>query len=483
MSGQTELPPLCVDLDDTLIRTDVLWECIVQLWRKPGVFVRALLALASRGKAGFKSILAEAIPIDPTALPWREEVLEYLRAQHAAGRTVVLATATHHLWAQPIADHLGLFIRVFATDGAVNLSSISKRDALTSAYGPSGFDYIGDHIKDLPIFSAAREALLVNPSATLQARVSAQGNLGQIFRDPPFDVHLLARALRLHQWAKNALLAVPLLSAHLVFNLQAWINLALAFLGFGLVASATYLINDLVDLHSDRRHPRKRLRPLASGRLSIRTGLCLALGLGIIGFVLSYILLPFGFGAYLVAYVLITLGYSLYLKRKLLIDALTLAMLYTLRILAGGAATAIVVSEWLLMFSLFMFLSLAFLKRIIELRGATGETRIPGRGYSAVDLETVRVIGVTSGMMAVLVFAMYISSPAVSLLYRSPQILWLLSPLLIYWIARIWFLAARDEVDHDPVVFALMDARSYGVGACAALILLFAKLSTIRTHW
>lgn len=472
--------PLCVDLDGTLIRTDILWESIVRLWRNPVSLLRALLALLLHGKAAFKTVLAEAVAINPAALPYREAVLEFARAQHHAGCTVVLATATHRQVAQDIADHLGIFSRVFATENGVNLSGARKREALEAAYGNRGFDYIGDSHKDLPVFAAARHALLIAPSRALLSKTSALTEVSRIFSEPGLDMKVIARALRLHQWAKNALLAVPLLSAHLLLNVGAWIDVALAFLAFGLVASSTYLINDLLDLQSDRLHARKRFRPLASGTLSIPAGLLLVVISASMGFFLAWTFLPSGFIFYLLAYVALTLGYSFYLKRRLVLDVLTLAVLYTLRILAGGVAIGVVVSEWLLMFSLFIFLSLAFLKRAIELMGMEGGGRVSGRGYSRDDLDIVRTIGVSSGLISVLVLSLYISSPAVSQLYRAPHLLWLLCPLVVYWITRIWFLAARGEVDHDPVVFALFDWRSYVIGACGMAI---ALLATLNPSW
>jgi 4-hydroxybenzoate polyprenyltransferase len=268
-----------------------------------------------------------------------------------------------------------------------------------------------------------------------------------------------------------------------VLNFEAWISTVVAFFAFGFVASATYLVNDLVDLQSDRIHSQKRFRPLASGRLAIPTALVAAPGLGLLGFALAIAFLPPGFVACLVIYVVLTFAYSLDLKRRLLVDVLTLAALYTLRIVAGGAAIGVVVSEWLLGFSLFIFVSLAFLKRAVELKGRDELARDSGRGYSAVDLETMRIVGVSAGLISVLVFSLYITSPAVSQLYRSPQMLWLMCPLLIYWIARIWFLAARGQVHHDPVVFALVDWRSYVVGACALVTVLLAKLGPGAIHW
>jgi len=482
-TGDKQPVPLCVDLDRTLIRTDILWESIVQLWRSPVTALRALLALLLHGKAAFKTVVAEAITINPASLPYREDVLEFVKAQHRAGRDVILATATHRIPAQSVADHLGVFFRVFATESGINLSGVHKQAALESAYGKGGFDYVGDSDKDLPIFSAAREALLVSPSRSLLERASAVGNVARVFSEPNSNIKVIARALRLHQWAKNVLLAVPLLSAHLVLDIEAWTSVVIAFFGFSLVASSTYLVNDLVDLQSDRIHLQKRFRPLASGHLAIPTGLMLAIASGLLGFTLSLAYLPPGFVAYLVVYVALTLGYSFYLKRRLLVDVLALAVLYTLRILAGGMAIGVVVSEWLLMFSLFIILSLAFLKRAIELMGVEGRARVSGRGYSPTDLDTIRIIGVSSGLISVLVLSLFISSPAVSQLYRSPQMLWLMCPLLIYWIARIWFLAARGEVAHDPIVFALFDWRSYVVGACGVVIAFLASVDAKWIHW
>ncbi len=475
LSGQRDVP-LCVDLDGTLIRTDILWESAVQLWRSPVVAMRALTALLLHGKASFKSVLAEAVLVDPASLPYRDDVLEFVRLEHAKGREIVLATATHRVVAQQVADYLDVFSRFFATENGVNLSGAHKLAALEAAFGKRGFDYVGDSRKDLPVLSAAREALLVDPSRTLMRKASAAGNVSRVFSGEQTTMALIARALRLHQWAKNILLAVPLLAAHRVTDLHAWTSIAIAFLGFGLVASATYLVNDLVDLQSDRQHAQKRFRPLASGHLRIRSGLILAAALGSLGFLLSSAFLPSAFVAYLVVYAALTLCYSLDLKRRLLVDVLTLAVLYTLRILAGGAAIGVVVSDWLSIFSLFIFLSLAFLKRVIELQASADSARVSARGYMPHDLETVRVIGVSCGLVSVLVFALYISSPAVSQMYRFPQMLWFICPLLIYWIARMWFLAARGELHHDPVVAALLDWRSYVVGACGLAAVLVAKI-------
>jgi 4-hydroxybenzoate polyprenyltransferase/phosphoserine phosphatase len=466
--------PLCVDLDHTLIRTDILWESLLQLRKRPIVAARAMLALVLQGKAAFKRIVMAAVAIDPATLPYRDEVLSYVRQQREIGRETVLATASHRIAAQRIADHLGVFSDVLATDGATNLSGAQKRAALERAYGARGFDYIGDSHKDLATLAAARSGMLVNPSRLLLRKAAAAGNVSRVFTEPRARGKELLRALRVHQWAKNVLLVVPLVAAHKVGDLQACAAIAIAFFAYGLVASAAYVINDLVDLQSDRLHAQKRFRPFASGQLSVPSGLGLALALALAGFGAAVALLPAAFVGYLLVYLALTLAYSFDLKRRLFVDVLALAVLYTLRILAGAAAIGVLVSEWLLMFSVFLFISLAFLKRVIELKAKADPSNIAGRGYSLVDLDTMRIIGVSSGLISVLVLALYINSPATSGLYRAPQVLWLICPLLIYWISRIWFLAGRDQVHHDPVVFALVDWRSYVVGAMAIAVIFVA---------
>lgn len=475
--------PLVVDLDGTLLRTDVLWESFVQAWRSPVTVVRAFVALIFRGKAAFKEVMARYATIEPATLPYRDDVLEFVRAQRAAGRRVILATAAHRALADRIATHLDVFDSVLATENHVNLSGQQKREALETLFGKRGFDYIGDSRKDLPVFASARQAMLVSPSHRVLSKVHGVGVVSRVFPTEGLDVKTLARALRLHQWTKNVLLAVPLLTAHQVFNWQAWANVGLAFLSFGLVASATYILNDLSDLQADRRHAKKRDRPLASGRMPVSAGVGLAAALGVSGAAIAFAFLPSQFILLLAGYVFLTLAYTFDLKRRLFVDALTLAVLYTVRILAGGAAAGVSVSEWLLMFSLFVFVSLAFLKRFVELGGMTGPDTLAGRNYAPVDLETVRTIGISSGLMSVMVFALYINSPAVTQLYRSPAVLWLICPLLFYWIARLWLLAARGKVHHDPVVFALIDWRSYVIVSGVIVTMVVAKSWSINMPW
>ena len=471
--------PLCVDLDGTFILSDVLWESVVQLWNKPATAIRAVWALR-HGKAAMKSVLAEEVAIDPAALPYREDLLAFLRSQHKAGRHLVLVTATHRIVAEQVADYLGIFDGVMATEGKLNLGGERKKKALVAAYGVGGFDYVGDHLKDLAIFSVARLSLLADPSDRLREKTAKAGKVDMIFEHKRRWSKVILRALRVHQYAKNALLGVPLITAHLLLDASAWRNLILAFVSFSMLASATYIVNDLHDLPLDRKHQKKRFRPLASGDISIPFGIGLAFILACFSFGITLAFLPRLFLAFLVIYTFLTLLYSFDLKRRLIVDALTLAMLYTLRIIAGAAAISVVLSEWLLMFSLFLFVSLALLKRAIELDGITEGKRIPGRGYFPSDADIIRSIGPTSGVLSVLVFALYINSPEVTKHYSTPQMLWLLCPLLIYWITRIWFLANRGHVDQDPIVFALMDIRSYVVSVFAGIIMFLASFDLMK---
>lgn len=470
--------PLCVDLDGTLILSDVLWESVIQIWRKPLNALRAIWALRL-GKAAMKQVLAEAIPIDPSTLPYRKDLLSYLQAQHASGRRLVLVTATHNLIAQRVADYLGIFSCVKASDGHINLIGENKKIALIAAYGERGFDYVGDHNKDLTIFASARCSILADPSTRLKEKTVLVSKIDRIFTHQRNWFKIILRALRVHQWAKNVLLGVPLIAAHMIFNFGAWVNLLIAFVCFSLLASATYIVNDLHDLTIDRKHKKKYSRPLASGDLPIPIGITLALVLALISFSLTIYFLQKLFLVFVITYTILTLAYSFTLKRRLIVDALTLAALYTLRIIAGAAAIGVSLSEWLLMFSLFFFVSLALLKRYIEL-DSINEGSIPGRGYMASDIDVVLSIGPTSGFMSIFVFALYINSPVVSKLYSTPQVLWLLCPLLIYWITRIWFLAKRGMVHHDPIVFALMDLRSYIVASLASGILMLASIDLFR---
>ncbi len=465
------LVPLCVDLDGTLIATDLLWESLIGMIRKRPMDAARLPFWLLEGRATLKRRIAERVALDVQTLPYRAEVIDFLKDEKTLGRRLVLATAADRRLAERVAAHLGLFDEVIATDDGRNLKGREKLAALQERFGASGFDYLGDSPADLPIWEGAREALLVRTSRDMERRAAAVRPPSRVFEGGRGGPKALFKALRPHQWAKNVLVFVALIAGHQIFQLDLLLRSGLAFLAFCFAASAVYILNDLLDLEADRRHPRKRKRPFASGAASIPAGIAMVVAL--LGATTALAaLLPLQFVGLLVLYLLLTTAYSTYLKRKVMIDVICLAGLYTLRILAGGAATSIVISPWLAAFSMFLFLSLAFAKRYTELSASAGSLdMIPGRGYLTSDIELIRSLGPTSGYLCVLVLCLYLNSPDVRVHYQRPEILWLACPLLLYWISRVWVLANRRLLDDDPVVFALRDRVSRIVGVLAALIL------------
>lgn len=473
----TQSPPLFVDLDGTLLATDLLWESVLELIRNRPTAALRLPFWLLRGRAYLKRRVAEQVELAVATLPYRAEVVSQLRAEHEAGRAIVLATAAEQTLAEAVADHLGFFSGVIASDGVRNLKGAAKLAAIREWAGPGvPFEYIGDSTADLPIWAEAERAIAVNPGRSLLEQARRRGIATEVIATPHGLLRPILRAVRPHQWAKNVLLFVPIITAHRVTDPVVLGQAMAAFLAFSLAASSGYLFNDLLDLKSDRRHKSKHRRPIASGRLPIPTaiGLFAAMLAGSLG--VAAALTP-AFLGMVVLYLGLTTAYSLYFKRKLLVDVICLGGLYTLRILAGGVATSIVISTWLLAFSMFLFLSLAFVKRYTEIDGVPetdGKAKVSGRGYMPGDLDMVRSIGTSCGGLAVLVVGLYINSPDVTVLYRHPKLLWLTCPVILYWISRIWFLAQRREMPHDPVVFALGDRISYLAGLCLALILVLA---------
>jgi 4-hydroxybenzoate polyprenyltransferase len=467
--------PLVVDLDGTLVRTDTLHESLlVLLKRNPLLLVLAALWLL-KGKAAFKAEVGRRVRLDATRLPYSEPLLAYLQEEKARGRRLVLATAADQSIAEAVAAHLGLFSEVYASDGKVNLSGARKLERLKQAHPE--FDYAGDGEVDLVLWREARRALVVHGSPGLQRRVRALGR-GEVrvFEAPATGVRTWVKALRMHQWAKNALVFVPIVAGHKASDLGLLAQAALGFAAFSLCASSVYVLNDLLDLDSDRRHPTKRERPFASGALPVRVGAVLAPVLLVAGFTLALLLLPLPFSALLATYYALTLGYSMYLKQVLVLDVLVLAGLYTVRLFAGSLATGVPTSSWLFTFSMFLFLSLALVKRLSEVRRLrlSDEVAAPGRGYLASDYEQLASLGVSAGYLSVLVLAFYITSKDVTGLYTYPERLWLLCPVMLYWVSRVWLLAHRGLVNEDPLVFALRDKVSYAVGALAVLVLVAA---------
>jgi 4-hydroxybenzoate polyprenyltransferase/phosphoserine phosphatase len=451
---------LVVDLDGTLTPADTLHEGLINLVKTRPLDVLRLPAWLGAGKARFKRQVAARAPIDASLLPYSEVVLDRLREARAAGRRTVLATASDAATAHAIAEHIGLFDEVISSDGDNNLSGAAKRDALVERFGPRGFDYMANAAVDKPIWSAARTAILVNAPPALA------GNLGNspesvetLSQSAGFFVSLIAAA-RLYQWVKNILIFVPILAAQQLGGANL-LQAGLAFLFFGLASSSVYLINDIMDLEADRRHPRKKHRPFASGRLALLPGLSTAALLMAASLAGAFYAAP-QFGLVLVGYLLVTGNYSLWIKRFALVDVIVLAGLYTLRIIAGGAVTDTPLSLWLLAFSMFLFTSLAFAKRYAEVADVfeRGETDVDGRGYRAGDQNLLMALGTAAGIASIVTLALFVNSPTDPGLYNTPELLWGVCPVLLYWVAHIWLAAQRGVMTDDPIVFAFGDPAS-----------------------
>jgi 4-hydroxybenzoate polyprenyltransferase len=476
--------PLCVDLDGTLVKSDTLVDSVFALARQDPLALLSIPAWLLRGRAAFKMHIGRAVKLDVTTLPYNRPLLKFLFEQYAAGRPIYLATAADRELAERVTEHLGIFTGVLASDGACNLAGENKYNAFRERFG-DGFAYVGNAAPDLPALTRCAEPMVANPTGSLREGLRAAGvEPIRSFLDsaPPLKGWL--RALRVHQWAKNALIFLPLLLAHpwavagpAGSSIGLFAGAAMAFFSFCLCASATYIVNDLLDLEADRRHLKKQLRPFASGDLSAQSGLMaaavmLAASLGLafalprltalLGAPLEF---PIRLLGWLAIYAIATTAYSLKLKRLPLVDVIVLSGLYTIRILAGSAATGVPISTWMGGFSVLFFLSLAYAKRFAELENLRlrGAPVADGRGYLTSDIEQLRSLGTSSAMASVVVLTMYISNLDTRL-YHHPGRLWLLLPTFLLWISNLWLLASRGELSEDPVVFAITDKRSLLIG-------------------
>jgi 4-hydroxybenzoate polyprenyltransferase/phosphoserine phosphatase len=469
---------LFVDLDGTLVATNVLYESLLLAVKSNPLVLLILPVWAVKGWAWLKRALAKRIRPDCRLLPYREAILEFLRGEKAQGRKLVLATASDSLWATEIAQHLDLFDDVLASDGQKNLKGFGKLTAIEAycrAHGFQEFAYLGNDTVDIPIWQRAAQVYVVEPAAHLLTALQKIRQPARIFgvRD---RLGPAIRALRPLQWMKNCLVFVPLLLAHELITAKA-IGAVLAFIAFSACASSVYLLNDLLDIEADRHHPTKRYRPFASGSLPVSSGLIMGCSLLVFGVLLALTTLPWTFVEVLALYLVLTTLYSLWLKREIILDILILASLYMLRILAGGMATHISVSEWLIAFSIFFFMSLALVKRYAELARLSDKdyTSPKGREYMVTDLNFIENIGPTSGYMAVLVLVLYINSDDMKRLYTNVWALWLICPLLLYWVSRVWLMARRLKVSEDPLLYALTDRSSLLVCGLVVGLLIIAR--------
>lgn len=465
--------PLCVDLDGTLVKTDTFAQALLLLIRTRPAAILSIPRWAAGGLAAFKRRIAQEIQLDPAALPYHADLLAFLKSEKQKGRTLILATASDALPARAVAAHLGIFSEVIASDGITNFKSVRKRDALVTRFGAKGFDYAGNATDDLAVWESAAAVFAVNPCDPV--RHALKNRPARFFEDRPPKWKAWLKALRVQQWIKNILIFLPMLLAHELTSPGLYLQAAVAFFSFSFAASAIYVINDLMDLHADQHHPRKQRRPFAAGNLSLLAAASAAPALVFLSLGLAQFL-PVEFTGILFFYLLLTTLYSWRLKQLVLLDVLTLAALYTIRILAGTAAYSVSTSGWLIAFSISIFLSLALVKRYAELREALEvhpeKIGARGRGYHAIHLPWLARLGIAAGILSVVVLALYITSPKVLEFYRQPVALWILCPLVLYWILRIWRLAVRGTLSDDPLEFAARDPQTWLLGAISATVLI-----------
>jgi len=470
------MKPLCVDLDRTLIKSDTLLELFLKgLKECPFETIKSLFLL-KEGKARFKERLANLVELDVADLSFHQDIVTFVKSQPKQ-RDIVLATGAHQIVADRIAAQTGLFDKVLATDSSTNLAGTNKRNCLVAKYGQEGFDYIGNDYIDWPILEAADNKYLVASQGKFLDQSQAQFSDLEVFAIDKPSVKDWLYLLRVHQWVKNLLLFIPFLLEHNLSDLMVWMIVLGCFSAFSFLASATYIVNDLLDLRSDRSNATKSKRPLPAGKISIPQAVKAATGMLFLSACLL-VFLPWEFTVVLIFYLFSTLLYSFLLKSRLYVDIIALAALHTLRIVAGTVAISAEWSFWLLGFSMFFFLSLATAKRVAELENlkASGLERTKGRDYSIFDIPMLTTSGVSSGYASILIVALYINSEKVIRMYATPEILWLLCPLLLYWTGRIWLITSRGQMHEDPIIYALKDKISFYVLLSCVVLVIFAVL-------
>lgn len=466
-----------VDLDGTLIHSDLFVEGIFEyLKSNPLLIFQVIWWLLLKGRSYTKFAIAEQIDIDVASLPFRKNLIETLNIKKAQGHEIILATASPKKWADKISEYLGLFDGVLASTPDTNLKGRNKLSAIQNYSDGHAFTYAGNALADRPIWTAADACIFVNaPSADIKT-AKDKGKSHTSFTDQSHSFFQFIKGMRPHQYAKNMLIFVPLITAHQYFNIEMLAATFIAFLCFCLCASGVYFLNDLLDMQADRCHPTKKERPLASGKLSIGWGIMGSILLPMISLAIAFYSLSITFGLTLLAYYLTANLYSFYLKRISTADVMALAGLYTMRIIGGATASGVILSSWLIAFSIFTFISLGYLKRYIELRPKQQNSEtIKGRGYSSDDTETMFSLGTSNILAAVVILSLYINSEEVKSLYQTPEALWGLCFLMLYWGNRIWVGARRGKIHDDPIVFAISDKVSWLVAFLMGVIILVAR--------
>jgi 4-hydroxybenzoate polyprenyltransferase/phosphoserine phosphatase len=468
---------ICVDLDGTLARCDAFGDALVMHVGRGPLAWAQMAAWLTRGRASAKAQIAQAQEFDPSLSPYNTDLIDWLRGWKAQGVRLVLATAADISIARAVAEHLDLFDDVIASDGTVNLKSTRKAEALVARYGTKGFVYIGDSTADLKVWPQAAAAVAVNAKAATIRRLEGVGIPVMVMapRRKKAEGVAFLKAIRPHQWSKNVLIFVPILTAGDVANLQVWLAALLACVACSLTASGVYLINDALDMTSDRRHPRKRFRPFASGSLPVSYASA-ALPIFALGLGFSY---ASGITAIILIYIVLTTFYSFYGKKKAILDVVLLAMLYSIRLYAGGVATGHEVSAWLLAFSGFLFFNLATMKRYGELYSTAKDGPLAGRGYSRSDLPFLLSAGMSSGFSACVVLTLFVQDNLAGKVYANPGLLWALAPIMLVLQLRLWHETTQGRMTDDPILFAARDRATLAIVVLAALVMLLAQTGVL----
>lgn len=467
---------LCLDLDGTLIKSDALFESVFQLIKINPLFIFFIPIWLMKGKPNLKEQIDKRIDFNASTLPYNQELIDYAIEQRATGRKVYLATASHISIAEKVDKHLGIFDGIYATKDGYNLKSEKKAKVLNEEFGKGNYVYAGDAKVDFNIWKDSAAAIVVSNNKSFIDSVSKSFHIEKSFYNEVNLPKKIIKEIRVYQWVKNVLLFLPIILAHSLGNFKELSDVIIGFFSFSISASFVYVLNDLLDLDSDRSHPRKRFRPLASGDLPIQIGIALVPILLITGIGLSF-MLNFKFQLILLSYIILTTAYSFSLKKIPILDIILLATLFTSRIVAGAFAANVYLSMWILAFSMFFFMNLAVLKRYIELlvMKKKNEIEAKGRGYTIEDMGLLLSMGPAAGFLSVLVFVLYINSDQATGLYSNPLALWLISPIFLYWISRIWHLSVRGNMTDDPIVFAMKDKASYVVGLLILIIAVVAS--------
>lgn len=469
------------DLDGTILRTDIFLESAFRLIVKRPLLALPLAVMAVRSRSACKGWVARRSDAAASLWPVRPEALELISSARAGGEKILLATAAHTIAASQVVQYLGCFDAVLASSDTCNLKGRTKYLAIAQWLTDQGcdeFTYAGNSFADIPVWQHAANAIVVEPTHRLEKHVRDLGKPLMVLGSRPRVIRAACRAMRLHQWTKNLLLFVPLLAGHR-FDIATVLHALAAFLSFSMAASAVYVFNDLTDLEADRSHPTKRARPLACGDLPLQGGFALMCALASASLVIGLAFLPWTFTGVVLGYLITNVVYSARFKTEPIVDVMVLSSMYGVRLYAGGVATGVELSAWLMAFSMFLFLSLAFAKRYAEVRRVSdgGQEMVVRRGYSSTDKDLLAALGISAGYVSVLVLALYMNSDQMRSLYGESHVLWLTCPLALLWITRLWFVAHRGQLNEDPVLFALRDRLSVVIGIVAAALFVIALIN------